>query len=137
MSQEAKKPETIKSLAGTIGLLAFLGGIVLAIVGGIGYPNSANITLALAIMGILVGVLNITGKEVLPLLIAAIALIVVGTAGLGGADGIHKGAFGALDDLGGDAGTRINEIVAYMATFMAPAAVISAFRAVWAIARPG
>jgi hypothetical protein len=130
---EAKQPDGVKRLAATIGLLAFLGGIVLAIVGGIGYREYGSITLALVIMGILVGVLNITGKEVLPLLIAAIALIVVGTAGLGGA----KGAFGALDDLGGLAGTRINSIVGYLATFMAPAAVISAFRAIWAVARPG
>ncbi len=126
MAEEAKQPDAVKRLAGTIGLLAFLGGIVLAIVGGIGYRDYGSITLALAIMGILVGVLNITGKEVLPLLIAAIALIVVGKAG-----------FAPLNDLGGAAGTRIDSIVGYLATFMAPAAVISAFRAIWAVARPG
>jgi hypothetical protein len=126
MAEEAKRPDGMKRLAGTIGLMAFLGGIVLAIVGGIGYRDYGSITLALAIMGILVGVLNITGKEVLPLLIAAIALIVVGKAG-----------FAPLNDLGGNAGTRIDSIVGYLATFMAPAAVISAFRAIWALARPG
>jgi len=126
MAEEAKQPDAIKKLASYVGLLAFLGGIVLAIVGGIGYEEYGSITLALAIMGILVGVLNITGKEVLPLLIAAIALIVVGKAG-----------FAPLNDLGGSAGTRIDSIVGYLATFMAPAAVISAFRAIWALARPG
>jgi len=133
MAEQAKQPDAMKKLAGTIGLLAFLVGIILAIVGGIGYQDYSSITLALVIMGILVGLLNITGKEVLPLLIAAIALIVVGTGGIGG----DKGVFGALNDLGGGAGTKINAIVAYLATFMAPAAVISAFRAIWAIARPG
>jgi len=126
MAEQAKQPDAIKKLASYVGLLAFLGGIVLAIVGGIGYEEYGSITLALAIMGILVGVLNITGKEVLPLLIAAIALIVVGKAG-----------FSPLNDLGGNAGDRINSIVGYLATFMAPAAVISAFRAIWALARPG
>jgi len=126
MAEQAKQPDVIKRLASYVGLLAFLGGIVLAIVGGIGYEEYGSITLALAIMGILVGVLNITGKEVLPLLIAAIALIVVGKAG-----------FSPLNDLGGNAGDRINSIVGYLATFMAPAAVISAFRAIWALARPG
>jgi hypothetical protein len=126
MAEEVKQPDAIKKLASYVGLAAFLGGIVLAIVGGIGYQEYGSITLALAIMGILVGVLNITGKEVLPLLIAAIALIVVGKAG-----------FAPLNDLGGGAGTRIDSIVGYLATFMAPAAVISAFRAIWALARPG
>jgi hypothetical protein len=130
---EKAKPDATKKLAGTIGLLAFFVGIILAIVGGIGYHDNSGIILTLVIVGIVVGLLNITGKEVLPLLIAAIALIVVGTAGLGG----DKGVFGALNDLGGEAGTKINAIVAYLATFMAPAAVISAFRAIWAVARPG
>jgi len=127
MAEEAKQPDAMKRLAGTIGLLAFLVGIILAIVGGIGYHDNSGITLTLVIVGILVGVLNITGKEVLPLLIAAIALIVVG---------LTKG-FAPLNDLGGEAGTKINDIVAYIAIFVTPAAIISAVRAIWAVARPG
>jgi len=124
---ETAKPDAPKKLSSYIGLLAFFVGIILAIVGGIGYHDNSGITLTLVIVGILVGLLNITGKEVLPLLIAAIALIVVG---------LTQG-FLPLNDLGGEAGTKINAIVAYLATFMAPAAVISAFRAIWAVARPG
>ena len=127
MAEEAKQPDAMKRLAGTIGLRAFLVGIILAIVGGIGYHDNSGITLTLVIVGILVGVLNITGKEVLPLLIAAIALIVVG---------LTKG-FAPLNDLGGEAGTKINDIVAYIAIFVTPAAIISAVRAIWAVARPG
>jgi len=123
---ETAKPDATKKLSSYIGLVAFFIGIILAIVGGIGYHDNSGITLTLVIVGILVGLLNITGKEVLPLLIAAIALIVVG---------LTQG-FLPLDDLGGEAGTKINAIVAYLATFMAPAAVISAFRAIWAVARP-
>ena len=125
---EAKKTRSATAkFFGYIGLLAFWVGIVLAIVGGIWYQDSGNVVLILVIVGILVGVLNVTGKEVLPLLIAAIALIVVG----------NTTGFLPLDDLGGGAGTKINSIVAYLGTFMAPAAVISAIRAVWAVARPG
>jgi len=124
---ETAKPDATKKLSSYIGLVAFFIGIILAIVGGIGYHDNSGITLTLVIVGILVGLLNITGKEVLPLLIAAIALIVVG---------LTQG-FLPLDDLGGEAGTKINAIVAYLATFMAPAAVIAAFRAIWAVARPG
>lgn len=127
MAEQAKQPDAMKKLAGTIGLLAFLVGIILAIVGGIGYHDNSGITLTLVIVGIVVGVLNITGKEVLPLLIAAIALIVVG---------LTQG-FTPLDKLGVGAGTKINDIVAYIAIFITPAAIISAVRAIWAVARPG
>lgn len=135
MAETAKTPEpsATKKFAGYIGLGAFLAGIILAIVGGAINKDSANIVLTLVIVGILVGVLNITGKEVLPLLIAAIALIVVGSVGAGGSTGV----FGPLNEFGGEAGTRINLIVANLAKFMAPAAVISAFRAILAVARPG
>jgi len=127
MAETAKKPDSSKKLFGFIGLLAFWVGIILSIVGGIWYQNSENIVLTLVIVGILVAVLNVTGKEVLPLLIAAIALIVVGlTSG-----------FEPLNKFGGGAGDRLNEIVAYIAIFITPAAIISAIRAVWAVARPG
>jgi hypothetical protein len=126
MAEQAKRPDAMKKLAGMIGLLSFLGGMILAIVGGIWYRDYSSITLALVIMGILVGLLNITGKEVLPLLIAAIALIVVG---------LTEG-FEPLNQFGGGAGTKLNEIVAYIAIFITPAAIISAVRAVWALARP-
>jgi len=126
MAEKAEKPDTTKKLAGSIGLLAFLGGIILAIVGGIVSQQNEGIILALVIMGILVGVLNITGKEVLPLLIAAIALLVVGTS-----------SFAPLDKLVNYLGRDIDTIVHYLANFTAPAAVISAIRAIWAVARPG
>jgi len=128
-------PSTGRKLAGFIGFAAFLVGLLLAIIGGAtvqigilgGAETSSGYVLALVILGILVGILNISGKEVIPLLIAAIALIVVG----------NTTAFAPLDDLGADAGTRINAIVALLAVFMTPAAVISAFRAILAVARPG
>ncbi len=127
MAETAKKSVSSRKIAGYIGLLAFWVGIILAIVGGIWYQNSENIVLTIVIVGILVGILNVTGKEVLPLLIAAIALIVVG---------LTKG-FEPLNQFGGDAGTKLNEIVAYIAIFITPAAIISAIRAIWAVARPG
>ena len=126
MAETAKKTDSTKKLAGYIGFLAFVGGIILAIVGGIGYQDNGGIVLALVVMGILVGILNITGKEVLPLLIAAIALLVVGTS-----------SFAPLDKLVNYLGRDLDSIVHYLANFMAPAAVIAAFRAIWAVARPG
>lgn len=64
----------------TIGFLAFLVALIVAIIGGMVAPQSSGLILLLIIMGVLVGMLNITEAEVKPLLLAAIALTVVGTA---------------------------------------------------------
>ncbi len=112
--------------AGLVGAAAFLVGMILSIIGGIWIRDSGTITLILVIGGILVGLLNITAKEVVPFLIATIALIVVGQTG-----------FVSLNDVAVGFGDGLNAIVGYIAAFMAPAAVINAMRAVWALARPG
>jgi len=134
------------SWAGAIGFLAFIAGIVLAIVAGIAveprtiswvdsvmnegpakHPDTvATIVLVLAILGIIVGVLNITAKEVLLLMVAAIALLVVGNNG-----------FDILDKVAGGLGTTITDILYYFGRLMAPAAVIAAVRALFAVGFPG
>lgn len=113
-------------LLGMIGFIAFIVALLLGLVGGIVAPGNGVIILILVIMGIIVGFLNITQKEMLPLLVAAIALIVVGTAG-----------FGALDNILKPLGTWLNGIVNYFAIFMAPAAVINAIKIMFGVARPG
>ena len=109
--------------------LAFAAGFIAAIVCGVipDTRNSGEVTLALVILGIIVAVLNITAKEVLPIMVAAIALIVAGGIGI----------FTPLNDIYQGFGTSVNWIVWYFAVFMTPVAVISAVRAVIALARPG
>jgi len=113
-------------MAGYIGLAAFLVGLVLAVIAGFAARDNGAIILVLVILGIFVGLLNITAKEIGTLLLAAIALIVLGGT-----------SFGALDDLINGLGSGLDGIVKYLASFMAPAAVISAIRALWGVARPG
>jgi hypothetical protein len=84
------------------------------------------VVLALAILGIIVGVLNITAKEVLLLMVAAIALLVVGNNG-----------FDILDKVSRGFGTTITDILYYFGRLMAPAAVIAAVRALFAVGFPG
>jgi hypothetical protein len=124
----SKEPVSIgKRIAGIVGGLAFLVCFILAIIGGIIARDSGGITLALIIVGLLVAVLNITGKEVMPVMVAAIALIVAGATNV----------FTPLNDLLKGLGDAFNGIVGYMAVFMVPVAIISAVRAVFALARPG
>lgn len=124
---EARKASTSRRIAGIVGGLAFVVGIILAIVGGAAARDNGGIVLALVIVGIIVALLNITGREVVPVLVAAVALIVAGSLD----------AFAPLDNLVDGFGRVLDGIVAYFATFMVPVAVITAVRAVIALARPG
>ena len=102
---------------GIIGFIVFAMGLLLALVGGIVAPANGTIILVLVVLGIIVGAVNIITREILALLVATLALIVVGTIG-----------FDPLNELIRGLGTTINEIVYYLARLMAPAAVIASVR---------
>ena len=110
---------------GIIGFIVFAAGLLIAVMGGILAPASGRIILALVVLGIIVGAINIITREMLALLVATVALIVVGTTG-----------FEPLDQLISGLGTTINEIVYYLARFMAPAAVIAAVRTLLRVGFP-
>jgi hypothetical protein len=107
---------------GMIGFIAFILGLALAIVFGIVAPTNYWVILVLVILGIIIGALNITGKEIMPLLLATIALIVVG------------GVFEPIKVIG--IGAMVDNILKLVATLVAPAAVIAAVRALWQVGFP-
>ena len=111
---------------GIVGMIAFFVGMIISVVGGIWFRDNAAFSLTLVIMGMIVGFFNITAKEAMLFLVAAIALVVVG-----------NGSFTALNDIFNGFGTSLNGIVGYIATFMVPAAIINAIRIMWKIAQPG
>ncbi len=121
-----KKVEKKWKILPTIGFVAFLIALIVAVIGGILAPQNSGMILILIIVGILVGLFNITEAEIRPLLLAAIALIVVGTA-----------SFKPLDNIIQPVGTALDNIVNYFAIFMTPPAVISAIKILLAVARPG
>jgi hypothetical protein len=108
-----------------IGFVAFVAGLVTALVAGILAPGSGAIILVLVILGIIVGIFNITSRDTIPLLVAAVALVIVGTAG-----------FAPLDQLIYGLGAHINEVVNYLARLMAPAALIAAVRTLVSVGFP-
>ncbi|MBI4331917.1 MAG: hypothetical protein HY673_11610 [Chloroflexi bacterium] len=110
----------------TIGAIAFYIGFLLAVIGGIFFPAAGWAILILFIIGIIVGLLNITAKEAMPFVVAAIALVVAGTA-----------SFAALDKIIPGVGTRLDYMVDYISSMMVPAAIINAIRIVYNLAKPG
>lgn len=106
---------------GEMGHWAFMLGIVVAIVGAFtGAAYAETVTYILVILGVIVGLLNITEKEVTSFLIAVMALLLAGAAGLE-----------RLPAVGGTLGLILSNI----ATFVAPAAVIVALKAVYELGK--
>jgi hypothetical protein len=106
-----------------LGELAFIAFVIIAILAGLATSiNPAGdysiVTGVMIVLGIVVGLLNISEKETTPFLVAAIALLAAGTA-----------TFGRL----GFAGSVIDNILQFIGSFVAPAAVIVAIRAVHAL----
>ena len=112
-----------RSVLSTIGFWAFIIGLIIAVVGGLLMPANTILIMILIILGIIIGFLNITAKEVILFLVATIALVVVGNV------------FAPLKTLG--IGAILGNMLSYVATLMAPAAIIGAIKALWAVGKPG
>jgi hypothetical protein len=99
--------------------------IVIAVLAGLAAFSwsSTWVSVLLVVLGIVVGLLNISEKESNAFLVASIALIVASTA-----------AFGSLDAVIKPVGTIIDAIVKNLAIFVAPAAIITAVKAVHGLA---
>ncbi len=84
-----------------LGKWAFIVGLIIAIVGGLGFSQPWFVWL-LALLGIVVGFLNVTDKECTKFLLAAIGLIVA------------AGAWSSLPYVGGYLSAILNNIVAFI-----------------------
>ncbi|MEM7827074.1 MAG: hypothetical protein QXQ40_02520 [Candidatus Aenigmatarchaeota archaeon] len=102
-----------------IGELAFIACVVIAIIAGIAAPSNGTALALLVVLGIIVGFVNITEKEVTSFLIAAIALLVAGTVGL---------------SLIPVVGSMLDNILDYIGAFVAPAAIIVSLKAIYSLA---
>ena len=108
--KKVKKPKVNTSGWLAFGQWAFLFGIFLAIIAGIFVPNNMTITWILIIFGFIVGILNITTREMVPFLVGSIALM------------LSAGVFGALPFVG----FYIKAMLDYIVEFVAPAAAFIA-----------
>ncbi|MEM2102369.1 MAG: hypothetical protein QXM22_02505 [Candidatus Bathyarchaeia archaeon] len=122
-----------------IGEYAFLAFVIIAVVAGIAYGYNESVTsfvspdrwdpgwiyLLMVIFGVIIGLVSITEKEATPFLIAAIALIVANS----------NVPFTYINNIADPLGYMITWIVRLIATFAAPAAIILAVKAIFALAR--
>lgn len=111
-----KKTKSYKEVAAH---WAFLVSIVLAIILGIILPDSLIAAGLLVILGLIVGLVNITAAETRDFLIASVALI------------IASEAFSLIPLIG----NFVSSILDYIVVFVAPAAGIVALITIWRLAR--
>ena len=101
-----------------IGKWAFIIGLVVSVIAGIVSIGTTGLTW-LVVLGIVVGFLNVTNKEVTGFLIATIALMMVGSVGL------------SLPAIG----SFVTSILSAFTAFVAGAALIVAVKEVFSITR--
>ncbi len=106
-----------------IGAWAYIGGLVIAVLAGIFGATDATVAMVLGILGLLVGLLNISDKEVQHFLVAGIGFLLSATS---------LSAIGAkLPAIGSWMGPVFGNI----AIFVAPAVAIVALKAVYDISK--
>lgn len=110
-------------LLAKVGSWAFIIGVIIALIVGI-FTKAGNpvTTSVLIVLGLIVGFLNVTGRETTPFLLAAVSLVIVANFGsntLGGVAGIGSFLQGTLSAL---------------MTFVIPATIIVALKAIYALA---
>ncbi|MFH1181757.1 MAG: hypothetical protein V1702_02265 [Candidatus Woesearchaeota archaeon] len=103
-----------------LGKWAFLLGILVALISGIASPNTSQspVVSLLIILGLLVGLLNITRKETTTFLLASLAFVIITFFGgnvLGQVIGI---------------GPYLTGILAAMVIFIVPAAILVAIKTI-------
>lgn len=109
-----------------LGHVAFLTGIVLAIIVGLFSENlepttNSAIAVTLVILGLLVGLLNIQVKEITEFLVAVITLLVTGVT--------VQFIFGLPY-----VGAYLRGVLVYVSVFVAPAGLVVALKAIYELA---
>lgn len=109
------------------GIWAFLAGAIVAVVMAVGsaanqaWTSNAWLVFVLVVVGLAVGILNVTKAETHGFLMAAVALLVANTANLS-----------ALNILIPFVGTFLEAVVKNLLVLVAPAAVVVALMTVYA-----
>ena len=109
-----------------VGSWAFIIGIVIAIIAGLVYAGegqlSAAIVSILVVLGLIVGFLNVTGKETMSFLAASVSLVLVTYFG--------GNALGSITVIG----AYLVSIFSAIMAFVMAATIIVSLKAIWALA---
>jgi len=116
------KENTLEQLGGWL----FILGIVIAVLAGLFAAANPTLLGVMAVLGLIVGVLNVTDKEMLTFLVAAIALLV--------ASGAMTTMAVLLNATFAGIGTMVAGMFGMLAVFVGGAVIIPALKAIYNIA---
>ncbi len=111
-----------KDLVTKIGSWAFIIGVIIALIVGIFSSGEPIVTTILILLGLIVGLLNVTGRETTPFLLASVSLIIVSK--FGGDVLVNVATIGSY----------LSGILGAIMTFVIPATIIVALKAIYALA---
>ena len=110
-------------LVAKVGSWAFIIGVVVALLIGVFSTGGAPIaTTVLIVLGLIVGLLNVTGRETTPFLLASVSLVIVSYMG------------GPVLSAVAQIGPVLESILGAITTFVIPATIIVALKAIYALA---
>jgi hypothetical protein len=119
MAKKTAKAKKSTFSGAKLGHWVFLAGIIIAIVTALVTGVNTTVIWVLALLGLIVGLINVTLKDEVPFLVATTVLL------------LASGSLNALPYVGIQLGT----ILAYVTVFVAPAGLIVALKAIYAFAR--
>jgi len=110
-------------LVAKVGSWAFIIGVVVALLIGVFSAKSTPVaTTVLIVLGLIVGLLNVTGRETTPFLLASVSLVIVSSMG------------GPVLSKVAQVGGPLQGILDAITTFVIPATIIVALKAIYALA---
>ena len=110
-------------LIAKVGSWAFIIGVVVALLLGIFSAGDTPVaTTVLIILGLIVGLLNVTGRETTPFLLASVSLVIVSYMG------------GPVLSAVAQIGPKLQGDLGAITTFVIPATIIVALKAIYALA---
>ena len=107
-----------------IGKWAFVIGVILAIAVGLLGSLNTTVIVILMILGLVIGFLNVTGKEAAQFLVAGVSIIIAGSLG--------TGAFIGMTNV---VTTTLVSIFGAISVLVVPAVIIVAIREVFVLAK--
>lgn len=113
----------MKDTMSKVGVWSFIAGLVIAVIASLIWGVTNTVVWILGILGVIVGLINISDKETTMYLIASIALIV-------GASG--------LTTVVGAVGVGVSQLTSFLqaiVVFVAPGAVVVAIKAIFEVAK--
>lgn len=131
MAKMASRPRSEKSIWPVVGTWSFYGGVALSIIVGLLNVSFGATALILGVLGVLVGLLNITSKESTHFIIAGLAL----NSGASGLIAVLNSV--TTQSVGVVTSTALGSILANLTIFISPAIGVVALKALYDLAQYG